>query len=269
MHVRCPVASLSHTLADDCFRLFTSGAATIRLTRLSAATFAIDLDTAPFEEAGSQHIEYHAHLSASCMLVALNVATAGYFTWLHHPTLHPVYEVFRGPEQPPEAITLLAEHRRDMPLTRELTALDVENAAIVYRMIVNDTSLAARTEYVKGLLHLGASHNDIHFYREAFGNFYRCLENCATKKILQVRKLSNELKQLKKALVSVGADDFLLQAFAEVYAVRSSQVAHAQQDPVDVTFDDVLKVKCLADLMLAKTYRRLAEEMRSAVASAA
>ena len=269
MHVRCRVASLSHQVSDDCFRVFDTPASSLRFMKLSEGSFAVDIDTAIYTSAGSEHPEYHAHLAASCALVAFNIATAGYFTWQNHPTLHPIYEVTREPDAAPIQIALHADHLTTIPLTRTLTDLDVENAVILFLPLVQDRSLAARTEYVKGLLHLGASHNDTNFYREAFGNFYRCLENCVTQKILKVRGLTNEVAQIKQALATVGADDYLREAFRQVYAIRSSQVAHAQREPVELTFNDVLLVKALTDLTMGKTYRRIAEDIRRARAGSA
>ncbi len=262
MYIRCQIASFSHVVTEDCFRLFASGESSIRLTKLSVSSFAIEIDTAVYEEAGSECLEYHAHLAASCMLVALNIATLGYFTWLNHPTLHPVYEIRQSLDQQPVQVALYTEYIPTIPLERTLTDVDVENAVILFLPLVQDRSLAARTEYIKGLLHLGIGHHDITFYREAFGNFYRSLENCVTQKILRVERLTNEVAQIKKALANVGADECLQEAFREVYVIRSSQVAHAQNEPMEVTFDDVLKVKAITDLLLAKTYRQIAEKIR-------
>ena len=264
MRIRCHAVSLSHKLQADCFHLFNTGQTKIRLDRQSDTEFVITIDTSFFADEGSQHLEYHAHLSASCMLVALNIATLGYFTWKDHPSLHPVYEVESESDSTPTYISLTASRSIEFPIARELTELDVERAVIVYRPIVLDTALAARTEYIKGLLHLGASQVDVTFYREAFGNFYRCMENCVTQKILNVSRLSNEVADIKRALEKVGADETLQGAFRQVYAMRSSQVAHAQRPQEEITFDNALSAKAFADLVMYKTYRKIAEEMRHA-----
>jgi hypothetical protein len=263
MRIRCHAVSLSHTLQADCFHLFDVGPTMIRLDRESERAFTVTIDANAFAEAGSEHLEYHAHISASCMLVALNIATMGYFTWRQHPSLHPIYEVLPDDGSPPNFISLSATQPAEFPIDRELTAADVERAVIIYRPIVNDAALAARTEYIKGLLHLGASHLDVNFYREAFGNYYRCMENCVTQKILNVRGLSNEVADIRRALESIGADETLQDAFRQVYALRSSQVAHAQRLQEELTFDNVLAAKAFADLVMYKTYRKIAEEMRS------
>lgn len=265
MRIRCHAVSLSHKLQADCFRLFDAGSTKIRLDRQSDSAFTMTIDTSVFAEAGSEHLEYHAHVSASCIFVALNITTLGYFTWREHPSLHPIYEVLPDDGSPPNFISLTATHPVEFPIARELTAADVERAVIVYHAVVNDAGLAARTEYIKGLLHLGASHLDVNFYREAFGNFYRCMENCVTQKILNVRRLSsNEVADIRRALESIGADKTLQDAFRQVYAMRSSQVAHAQRPQEEITFDNVLSAKAFADLVMYKTYRKIAEEMRGA-----
>ena len=57
--------------------------------------------------------------------------------------------------------------------------------------------------------HHGASHHELSFYREAFANFYRCMENCVTTKVLRVRRRQSEIADLQRAVACLGADELL------------------------------------------------------------
>jgi hypothetical protein len=258
------IRSHSHKITDECFAFFDRTKMSLHVARSSDNTFSISVDTRSFEQLGSQDVVFHSHLWASSFLVALNMAALGYFCWNDSPSLHPVYRI-RDPalSGAGESIALLQQAPIVFPDVRNLTELDVHNALIIFGALSQDADSNSRTEYLKGLLHIGASHMDVTFYREAFGNFYRCMEAFVTRHILAVKQLSNEVKDIQRALKQLGAGDDLLDGFREVYAIRSNQFAHAQKRQVPVAFDDVLKAKAFADLVMCKTYRKRAEEWRA------
>ena len=223
------------------------------------------VDGRRFEDLGSQDVLFHSHISASCYIIALNIVSLGYFTWRNPPSLHPVY-VVRNPTTPEigEKVALLQQQSGERFQSRkELSYEDVERSILIYGALLKDEDQNSRTEYMKGLLHMSASHLDITFYRDAFANFYRCVEFFVTRRILHVKRLSNEFKQIQKALKLIGADEQLAGYFQEVYALRSAQVAHSQNQQVKLAFDDVLKAKAFADIIMYKTYRKQAEEWRA------
>jgi hypothetical protein len=96
---------------------------------------------------------------------------------------------------------------------------------------------------------------DINFCREAFMCFWRALENFIGVRILKVSKLKNELRDLQRGLTMVGASTELVSELRDVYAIRSSQVAHAQVAPRLVTFDEVMKTKVFLDFVMHKTFK--------------
>lgn len=263
MELVLDVRSHSHRFGENCFAFFEQNTTSFHVMRITDATFSLGIDGSSFEKLGSKHVLYHCHLSVSCFLIALNMASLGYFCWSDSPSLHPVYRV-REPSSTEvgDQINLLQRNPIAYPEVRELTEQDVHNALIIFGALSRDSDSNSRTEYLKGLLHIGASHIDVTFYREAFGNFYRCMEAFVTKRILAVKKLTNEVKDIQRALKQLGAGEDLLTAFKEVYAIRSSQFAHAQMHQIPFTLDDVLKAKAFADLVMCKTYRSQAEEWR-------
>lgn len=266
MKIAFDIRSQSHRISNGCFDFFTQNATGFEITRLSDATFRLSVDTSTFEDFGSDSPLFHAHWSASCFLISLNIATVGYFCWNESASLHPIYRVQESSagefgydltwqQQPQEMCTE----------RRELTDLDVQNVVIIFGSLSRDQDSNSRIEYLKGLLHMGVSHVDVSFYREAFGNFYRCVEAFITQRILQVKQLSNEVKDIQRGLRQLGVvDEVLLTAFKEVYAIRSNQFAHAQKPQRPFEFDDVLKAKAFADLVMQKYYKKQAERWRAA-----
>ena len=100
--------------------------------------------------------------------------------------------------------------------------------------------------------------------RAPYTSMQRCTEYFATQRVLGLKRLKNEAKQIREALTSIGADDDLAEMFTVVYAIRSAQAAHAQNEPKPLTFDDVVKAKTFADLLMAKTYAKDAHAWREA-----
>jgi hypothetical protein len=258
------IRSQSHRISVGCFDFFTQNATGFEITRLSDATFTLSVDTRTFEEFGSDKPLFHAHWSASCFLIALNIATVGYFYWNESPSLHPIYRVQESSATESDQKTTWQQPPQELfTELRELSDLDVQNIIIIFGSLSQDRDSNSRIEYLKGLLHISASHVDVSFYREAFGNFYRCIESFITQRILQVKQLSNEVKDIQCGLKSLGCDDVLLAAFKEIYAIRSNQFAHAQKPQRPFEFDDVLKAKAFADLVMQKYYRAEAEKWRT------
>lgn len=264
MKIAFDIRSRSHRIGDDCFDFFAKNKTGLEITRLSDATFTLSIDTSTFKNFGSDNPLFHAHWSATCLLISLNIATVGCFSWNVPPSFHPIYRVL---ESSTTEFQNLISWEQQPPATlfelRELTDLDMENAVIIFGSLIKDHDSNSRIEYLKGLLHIDAAHVDVSFYREAFGNFYRCVEAFITQRVLQVKQLSSEVKDIQRGLKMIGAgDDVLLVAFKEIYTIRSNQFAHAQKLQLPFKFDDVLKAKAFADLVMHKYYRVQAEKWR-------
>lgn len=261
MKIAFDIRSQSHRISNGCFDFFTQNATGFEITRLSDATFTLSVDTRTFENFGSDNPLFHAHWSASCFLISLNIATIGYFCWNESPSLHPIYRVQESSAgEFGHDVTWQQQSQEMCTELRELTDLDVENVVIIFGSLSHDQDSNFRIEYLKGLLHIGVSHVDVSFYREAFGNFYRCVEAFITQRVLHVKQLSSEVKDIQRGLKLLGVgDDVLLAAFKEIYAIRSNQFAHAQKPQLPFEFDNVLKVKAFADLVMYKYYRAQAD----------
>jgi hypothetical protein len=96
---------------------------------------------------------------------------------------------------------------------------------------------------------------DMNFKREAVLCFYRSLEYFVASKILAVKHLSNEVRQIQEALKRIAASDQeMLDEFKAIYKVRSSQVAHSQGVQREITIDEVFKLKVFLDFLMHKSY---------------
>ncbi|MBC3806696.1 hypothetical protein H8K52_04965 [Undibacterium seohonense] len=266
MQLASEIITRSHLLEPNCFSFFDQNDVGLKIVITSSTTFILTLDTERFARLGSVDPLFDTHVSASSFLVALCIASIGLFTWKNGPTFHPMYTVTgKGGIKLSEEVVLSQES--DGPTYEELRPLteqDVERCLLVYGALMREKQQVWRMEYLKGLLHCTAAHMDIDFYRDAFMNFYRCSEFFATRRVLGLKRLTNEVKQIRQALVAVGADAELSEVFTSVYAIRSAQAAHAQNEPQALTFDDVLKAKTFADLLMAKTYAKDAHAWREA-----
>ena len=258
MRLTSEIITHSHALESDCFAFFDRNDVGLKMVINSPSTFLLTLDTERFENFGSADPVFHTHLSASCFLVALCIASIGFFTWKAGPSFHPLYSASDSGTSDLSHDVILTQ-QSDGPVyeeVRPLTESVVQRSTVVYGALMRETQQVWRMEYLKGILHCTASHMDINFYRDAFMNFYRCAEFFATQRVLGLKRLKNEAKQIRQALTKVGADEDLSNMFTSVYAIRSAQAAHAQNDPQPLTFDEVIKAKTFADLLMAKTYAK-------------
>lgn len=263
MNIELDIQSYSHRFQDGCFAFFNDNPTGLRIVQGSESTITLVVEGDTLEELGSDNGVYHSHIEATLFLIALNIASLGYFTWKETPSLPPTYIMDDSNLcRPKKKIALFQERNFNFIIDKILTKKEVERAVIILGALYRDSDHNSRVEYLKGLLHLGASHFDVTFYREAFGNFYRCVESFVTQRILKVKKLSNEAKDFERALKNIGGDTELLNLFKKVYKIRSNQVAHAQKKQIEFNFDDVLKAKAFADLVMHRVYIDFAEEMR-------
>lgn len=261
--MKTEIVSYSHLIDEASFRFFQENDAGLRFSALSEHEFSMEIDGSKLEQDGSGDPIYHGHILSSSFLVALNIAAVGYFSWRRQPSFDPIYVLDEPSSQSARQVALSYAPSRMLEPNRTLTELEVERAVIIFGSLAKDTDAHSRMDYLKGLLHLGASHFDIEFNREAFHNFYRCMESFVTRKILGVRKLSNERKEIQSALEQLVNDASLVATFKEIYALRSSQVAHAQIQQKNISFDEALSAKAFADIVMYKTYMKQAEEWRA------
>ena len=190
------------------------------------------------------------------MLIAMNVGALGMFTLAKDPWAHPVLTIsddLDGKEARTAALVVQADTA--YAERRQITEVDVENTALVFGIVARERTPVLTGEYCRGLLLTRMHLLDLNFRREAFLCFYRALEHFATYRILKVKKLSNELRDMQRAIRTLTNDQELIDEFQTVYRIRSSQVAHSQVAQQDVTQDDLLKTKVFLDFIMHKTFK--------------
>lgn len=256
MWVSCRIGTASHSLESSAFRVLQLPESNIRVSDVREKDFRLSFGGFEDRDASERTKVHHAHNGARAFLVALNVATMGMFYWASEPWVHPVYELSDGPGLAAARLgALIVRSTNIFEKIKPLTELEVQNALIIFGMFAREESQHMEAEYAKGLLLLRMNFYEINFHREAFMCFWRALENFVASRILKVKRLKNELRDLQRGLSQIGAPAELVGELKEVYATRSSQVAHAQTVPRDVSFDDVMKAKVFLDFVMHKTFR--------------
>jgi len=255
MYVSCRISTDSHTLTDSAFRVLKLPSSTIRVGDVSDNGFVLHVQKV--EENTSQQTKIlMAHHVIRAFVVSINVASFGMFYWTDEPWVHPVFQISESPESPPHSShALIAQSKDTCPSVVPLTDIDVQNSILIFGILVREPIPTFETEYAKGLLLLRMNFCDIDFRREAFLCFYRGLENFVVTRILRVNKLRNELRDLQRALAQVGASPEAIDELRELYTTRSSQVAHAQVSPRELSFEEVMKAKLFLDFAMHKTFK--------------
>lgn len=211
-----------------------------------------------------RHFIDFSHASISTFIIALNIACLGYFTWDWYGFLVPRYEVYNPIRQ--NKITILPlqmEYRKECFIGNitEITEKEIRRTCKYFGVLIKDKKISKiREEYIKGILHLSLTFSDIDFRKEAFYNFYRCFENIVTNKVLQVKKLDKEVKNIEKAINKVGLGKILTKQFKSIYVIRSNQVMHAQKKQVNISLDDVYAIKLYLDALLFKVFNPILDD---------
>jgi len=196
----------------------------------------------------------YGFLISSSLLMALNIAALGHFTWTVGSRMFWHCE-HTGPSGKAEQIYM---HSQDIPLTDEkrlLTEEDVRNSLLICGALLRESEEDFRREYLKGIIHLNAGFGDLVFHREAFANFYRAFEYFITKRVLKKIRLTNEMKELKEGIRLMGLTDKLCEEIVGLYKKKSEQVMHTQRTSGAIDVDDVLKMKVFTDYALHEYYR--------------
>lgn len=189
-------------------------------------------------------------------VVALNIRTGGLFHWIRpdaHDTQFTAIDLTNG------------EH---IPLVTAKTEIDIEpKSTLKVEMLAGLLELMAFLrdekdshlfdEYLRGLHHIGLAVGPVSFAKAAFANFYRNLEFFVARRILKIRngRLLNELRDFEKAFNIVGLPEGEFDHFRkDTYKLRSSQVMHAQDEQVEISWQDVIDVKFHCDNVMRAYY---------------
>lgn len=264
MWISCRIRSESHTLTEAPFKLFLMEESNIRVHNVQQQDLVISFRShdSSLPEAEQLH---HAHNGICAFLVALNAGSLGTFYWHDEPWAHPVLHVAEDlRDKNKRGAALVVRSNNAYEDLRPIAEQDLYNSVLIFGIVARETSKVLTGEYCRGLVLLRLNFYDLNFRREAFLCFYRALEHFVAVRILGVRRLTNELAQLKQGLRQIGASHDLADELRDVYAIRSSQVAHAQGPQRDVTLDEVLKTKVFLDFVMHKVFKQQGNEAMAA-----
>jgi|GEM_PF-5647943 len=261
MWISCRVRSDSHTLNDASFRLLQLPDSNIRIQEVRERDFVISVCALDGPQIETVKV-HHAHHTINAVLIALNAGTIGSFYWLNDPWVHPVLTIADDLEgNNSRGSALIVESDTTYEELKPLEEQDIYNAILIFGIVAREDSNVLTGEYCRGLLLLRMNFYELNFRREAFLCFYRALEHFVAARILGIKKFRNELRDLQRGLAEVGASQELQNELREVYAIRSSQVAHSQIGQRDITFEDVLKTKVFLDFIMHKTFKKEADRI--------
>jgi len=211
---------------------------------------------------------HHGHHVVNAFLIALNVGAIGSFFLYDDPWVHPVLSVaddLNGTNARGAALVVRSETAYEVmaPLSEQ----DIYNTVLIFGVLAREESRSLTGDYCRGLLLMRMNFYELNFRKEAFMCFYRSLEYFVANRLLRVKRLKDELRDLKRGLAKMGASQELVDELREVYSIRSSQVAHSQGNQRDVTFDEVLKTKVFLDFVLHKAFKEEANRLMQIVRS--
>jgi len=265
MWISCRIKTDSHILTDTAFRLLKLPESNIRVAEVAEHEFLLAIRSIEDQGSSERFRVRQGHHVIRAFLVALNVAALGMFYWSAEPWVHPVLFLSDDLEKRDHRVgALVVTSSHTFETFKTLDEFEVQNAVIIFGVLARERNIGLEGEYAKGLLLLRMNFYDLNFRREAFLCFYRALEHFVATRILQVKKLKNELRDLQRALAKIGASKALVDELREVYATRSSQVAHAQVTQREISFDDVMKAKVFLDFVMHKTFKAQGVQMLEA-----
>jgi hypothetical protein len=260
MWVSSKIRTDSHTLAPDAFRLFQYPESNIRIHTVREHDFVLSVRS-PDEDAPESAQIHDCNRVINAMLIALNVGALGTFTLEEDPWAHPILTVaddLSGLNWRKAALVINPE--TEYSERQQISDIHVEHSALIFGIIARERTPVLVREYLRGLLLMRLNILELNFRRESFLCFYRALEHFVANRILKVRKLSNELRDLQRAIRTLTSDEVLIEELRNVYRIRSSQVAHSQNDQIEISHDDLLKTKVFLDFVINKTFKTEADE---------
>ena len=264
MWVSCRLRTDSHTLTSSAFQLFQLDASNIRIHDVRDHDLLISVR--PLNTDAPEPVQIHdCHRVIRAMLIALNIGTLGTFTFAQDPWAHPVLNAaddLAGTNV--RSAALIVEADTAYPERRQIGETDIENAVLIFGIVARERTPVLTGEYCRGLLLARMNVLELNFRREAFLCFYRALEHFVANRLLKVRRLSNELRDLQRGLRMLTSDQELIDELRTVYRIRSSQVAHSQGTQSEISQDDLMKTKVFLDFVMHKTFK---EEANRAMAA--
>ena len=258
----CPIESFSHRVKQEAFEILDPDQTHLSVTDVKEHSFFLRVRNIVPDVQTLHHFSSVGHTVISNFIMALNVATLGNFIWAGRDYHFPKYS-FLDPTHPKRVRTLRCQNNPraeyEKQGLRDLTKEEVNRATKLWPAFVREKERHIREEYIKGVYLFGVDIYEFNFYKEAFMEFYRSFEYLVTTRVLQVPKLTSELKQFQQALSSLGFGDRMVDTIRDIYQLRCQQVMHAQKEQKDIEWNDVAVMKAFLDAMLLKVYEPIAD----------
>jgi hypothetical protein len=257
MYINTRIKSHHHILNADAFKIFTSDEHSFKVSNVQPNSF--DLSIKSNSDESESELTSRAHSIITYYLVALNIVTLGHFSW-DFQLVSPV--PYFSSNNPGEFDKFIFLHKKSsFEFDEELLEI---NSDLVWRSLKIMIALMKEkddifiSEYTKGIFGLHNSLFNINFKNESFSSFYRAFEYFCTQRILKVKSLKNEKKQLKSVLTDFGFEKEVTDDFDKIYQIRCNDIMHAQKGLNDgVNSDILLRLKILLDSILHKYYESM------------
>lgn len=258
--VRTKVVSHYYLLTEDAFEYFRKPELLIEVSDVKENSFLLSC----YKTASDPSLEiFYAkcHDIISHFLLAINVATLGHFTWdFRFVSQAPYLFVDEHNNISHFLFSEFAKYKNnEQPL--EINKGLMWRTLQLFLAIGNEQDRSLKKEYIKGLYNLHHSFFDIEFLNEAFSSFYKTFEFFCTARLLKVKKLTNEKRQLRKVLADFGFEEAVLTDFDKLYQIRCNQAMHAQKSLDSIDKEAVIKMKIFLDSIMHKFYQPIWEKI--------
>ena len=254
MYLNTRIISHHNKLEEDSFELFSTEKTALRISNVHRNHFTISIEN--IKDLPEERFISYAHEILSVYLVSLNIASLGHFSW-DFQLVSPV-PYFKS-EELGELEDFLFLHKTstyefdDEPL--EFHKDFAWRSLKIMIALGREKDIIFINEYIKGVFNFHNSFLNLNFKNEAFSNFYRAFEYFCTVKLLKVKNLDNEKKQLKSVLKDFGFDEETLDEFDKIYRARCNEIMHAQKGlKSEVELDLIVKLKIFLDSILHTYY---------------
>lgn len=262
--IRTKILSHHHRLTNEAFDLFQRDDLLFRISDVEEHSFVISC----YKTENDNYLELFygkSHDIVSYFLISINVATLGNFSWDFQFVSAAPYLLIDHDQNtsqflynaPNKYINILGEY---LDINKKLVWRTLQ----LFLALGHEKDSSLKKEYIKGLYNFHHGFFDIEFTNEAFSNFYKAFEYFCTTKMLKVKKLSNEKKELRGVLSDFGFDNKILEEFDRLYQIRCEQAMHAQRGLKSIDKETVLKLKIFLDLIMHKYYQPLWEKVLNA-----
>ena len=256
----CSVKSHVHELPEDVFGGFNQNDTYIKVSYIDNVHLNLEFTDLLDPEILEDEFTTKYHQIFNFYIVALNVCTLGLFLPSEDNYLSPKY-IFKNLDNGDihDGIISHEIHKAEI-FGQTLTRQMLVESLLFFGALVKEENDELISEYLRGIIHLSLNYPAAYFEKDAFSNFFRVFEHLVTTRILQKKKLNNELKEYTKVLNNFGLSDDSIIEFKELYKLRGQQAMHAQISPSAINRDTTMKMKLFCDITIQKVYKPIWEK---------